>query len=489
MQSSAENDFGRAAAMTSRWLTSNALLAAVTWGWCAVASANGALPATVQVLLPAAAPKTLIVATTFGLVISDDDGVTWRWICEHDGGNAGNAYQLTAGPRERILTLGNDGLVFTEDRACRWQPLVDQSAASFFDYFPDPVDPDRVLLLGTLLDGASFPSALVEAKLGDPATGRTSTRVLYAAQGGEKLRTVEIARSDPRLVYASLYTPEGTAPARLLRSDDGGAHFTALTPAPADPAPLGIIAIDPVDPQTLFLRMMAPEGDRLVISRDGGKTVQTALAAGRVLSAFVRLGNGHLLVGWLDLDKGFIYRSIDGGATFAPLATTLHPNGFAQRDGRAYAVLDAVADRHALAVSDDEGTTWKRVMAFNEVTAIASCPNAPAVCAASCQDLVSRQIFLAALCSGQAVPDPAEDAGAAHDAADGPSSEDTEGTAAGARSPDRGCSCRLGGAGRPDLADAGPGKNPPRSGRPVALLLAAAWAAAAARPFRRRWRH
>src|SRR3981189_1117880 len=64
----------------------------------APASANGALPATIQVPLPPAAPPTTVVRTNFGLISSTDGGGSWRWTCEHDRGSQGRAYQLAAPP-------------------------------------------------------------------------------------------------------------------------------------------------------------------------------------------------------------------------------------------------------------------------------------------------------------------------------------------------------------------------------------------------------
>ena len=65
------------------------------------ARANGALPATIQALLPPDAPGTTIVATTFGLITSIDGGARWRWTCEHALGDQGSAYQLAAPPAVR----------------------------------------------------------------------------------------------------------------------------------------------------------------------------------------------------------------------------------------------------------------------------------------------------------------------------------------------------------------------------------------------------
>src|SRR5262245_60647608 len=45
------------------------------------AHANGALPASLGILLPADKPQEVVLATNFGLIISRDAGATWLWTC------------------------------------------------------------------------------------------------------------------------------------------------------------------------------------------------------------------------------------------------------------------------------------------------------------------------------------------------------------------------------------------------------------------------
>ena len=46
------------------------------------ARANGAFPDEFSVHLPAGAPHRIFLGTNFGLVVSEDDGATWRYACE-----------------------------------------------------------------------------------------------------------------------------------------------------------------------------------------------------------------------------------------------------------------------------------------------------------------------------------------------------------------------------------------------------------------------
>src|SRR5215467_8372784 len=46
------------------------------------AHADGAFPDEYSVYLPSNAPHRIILGTNFGLVVSEDDGQSWRYVCE-----------------------------------------------------------------------------------------------------------------------------------------------------------------------------------------------------------------------------------------------------------------------------------------------------------------------------------------------------------------------------------------------------------------------
>src|SRR5260370_1471590 len=50
--------------------------------FAAPAFADGAFPDELTVSLPANAPNRIILGTTFGLVVSEDGGQTWLFVCQ-----------------------------------------------------------------------------------------------------------------------------------------------------------------------------------------------------------------------------------------------------------------------------------------------------------------------------------------------------------------------------------------------------------------------
>jgi len=421
--------------------------------------ANGALPATIRVLAPAGAPATTLVTTNFGVISTTDDGGHWHWICEHDQGLQGAAYQLSG--QGLLLALAGAGLVASDDLACGWRLVLDRQNILPLDFFPDPQTAGTAVVLG-IDRHQQLTYQLVDVDL----LGAGPPRVLFTAPTDAELTTVEVARASAHVLYATLRPPDPTAPAALVRSFDGGGTWDTVMPTPPV-RDLGILAIDAAHAETIYFRVRADAGDELLISEDGGQTLRTARAPGHVMSAFLQLPNGHILVGWLDVDRGYLDRSEDGGGTFTTLPTTLHIGSLAERNGHVYGAVDYFADGYVLAGSDDEGTSWRRLMGLGDVVASDTC--AAADCASTCQSLVTRKVFTASSCNGGRPDGGSADALAGDDgpaptdgpSADGPSADaaSADASVAAVASADGGCSC-------------GVGRTGGRPGAPLLLLLA-----------------
>ena len=227
-------------------------------------------------------------------------------------------------------------------------------------------------------------------------------------------------------IYLTLANSAGAAPT-LARSTDGGAtwQLTDLTSA-FGTGQVRILAIDPTDADRVFLRVIGATGDTLAIATEGGATVTTPLVFDGGLVAFVRTGAGTLLAFGTEGGAPGLFRSTDGGATFAPVAGPPHILALAERAGTIYAATDTSLNPFAEATSTDEGTSWTPGLAFAQVSAIAPC--LMSACQADCQMRAQQQQWPAAICSAEApVGDPPDaavttDAGGARDAvAVGPS--------------------------------------------------------------------
>ena len=239
------------------------------------ARANGAFPDEFSIHFPAAAPHRIYVGANFGLLVSEDDGATWRYACEPwvtEGSSASltqdnvSFYQLTA---DGALLAQSREITRSEDDACTWPPSSGVIIGKpIFDMFPDPTD--ATLVLAVVVDQRGY--YIVASHDG----GKTFVDPpVYTTTG--LITGVELSRSSPGVIYVTSINSSGSG-STLARSDDYGAHWTAFPmTVPAGTEPL-IMAIDPEDADTVYLRVSnGGLYDSVVITTDGGQTFETAL--------------------------------------------------------------------------------------------------------------------------------------------------------------------------------------------------------------------
>lgn len=368
----------------------------------AAARADGAFPAAQAVLVPADRPQEIILATNFGLVVSEDAGQTWSWSCEQNENALGILYQLGPAPRHRLFVVANQHVVTSDDASCSWQIAGGLVADQVTDVFPDPTNADRVLAIGI----ANNAYSVFESADG----GTTFASTLYQASGGDAVNGVEIARSDPQIVYVALTSPDRTP--KLARSDDGGAHWTVSDlSAGLGPGFVWIVAVDPDDANTVLLRWSGTDGsDAIGVTRDGGATVAKTLSIPNYFTSFARMPDGALVVsGIVSVSpalKAALFVSHDAGASFQENDAVPGVLAIAQRGGILYAAADNFQDGYALGASSDEGTTWQPVVRFDQIGSIMACLQTNAQCQASCEALAGKglgssgTIWDEAVCTG-----------------------------------------------------------------------------------------
>jgi hypothetical protein len=328
------------------------VLAVAAWG--GAAKANGAFPDEFSVHLPADAPHRIFMGTNFGLVVSEDDGASWRYACEpYVVGAISNAILYQLAPDGTMFAASLGGLTRSSDRGCTWSRSGGMVAAlSINDFFVDPNDATFILAIASSASGSGIYSS--------HDGGSTFGAALYTT--ADQLNGVEIARSERGVVYATAAGSKVT----LLRSADFGTNWT-----PTDlNLPAGTIArlaaVDPADANIVYLRLITSTTDSIAITTDGGKTVQPPAVrlSGTVFSSFLRAEDGTLYAG---SPGGDLYVRATGSTAFSRRGGP-HMRCLGQRPGsvQVFACGDAFLDGFNLGYSDDAAQSFQPLALFPE---------------------------------------------------------------------------------------------------------------------------
>lgn len=415
------------------------------------ARADGALPGSLGILLPSDRPQEIVLATNFGMMISEDGGGSWLWTCEQASNSMGYLYSAGPSPRDRGYGLSPEqGLAFSDDETCTWQRAggaLDTSIAS--DFFVDPTNADRVLAVAATKDsnGDIGPQSVYGSMDGGTTFGAAP---LYTAPATENVVGIEIARGDPKVVYLAMYSYPGVRHPVLARSGDGGQTWsTTDVEAALGANEFRILAVDPDDPDLLYLRVVMAGREELWVTRDAGQTfTQGVVVQGGSLSAFARLASGVVLVAGLTstgglATAGVAYRSTDKGMTFSPWVLCPQPHivGLAERAGVVYLAGKNYSDGWALATSTDEGVTIHPLATYDQVRGVKPC--AQATCASTCTFEVMAAVWTSDVCTGALIdggvlpPGPSSQACPMDASADAPAPPATSGCRCAAADPGR----------------------------------------------------
>ncbi|MDB4952871.1 MAG: hypothetical protein JWO36_440 [Myxococcales bacterium] len=350
------------------------------------AHANGRPPLTDGVHFRPGDSHSLYVSTTFGLLISHDDGCTFNWICETNIGYGG-----PFDPKYAIATDGTifattfNGLRISRDGGCSFVTATAQLPAN---------DPNRIDFWIDALDigptGEVWVGTAESARANDVFVS-TDNGVTFSSRGMLSptvwWKSVKVAPSNAQRVYITGYQVAGALPdggqmqptAHLFRSDDDGAHWleSPLAGVQYGSMPtLLAVAVDPKQPNIVYVRSIQanpPMGDRLYRSTDGGMTLTEVLATTDAIRDVVVLDATQVLVA---TQTGGSFRSTDGGVSFSAMGAQPQLACLGQRDDGALFGCGANwdPDFKAVARSADGGASWQKVWRFVELAGPMQCP-------------------------------------------------------------------------------------------------------------------
>lgn len=276
------------------------------------AAANGRFPRAERLLEAPSKPQKLTLSATFGLLLSEDGGSSWRHVCEASFADTG----LQTDP---VIALASDGVLLAgiyasvaraSPDACDFQKTLGHSNREAVPDFTLAASvPGRVLaVLVSLLEDGSSQNQLYRS---DDDGKIWSTLGPTLPSSIRTVATIDVAPSNAERVYVSGLDPDGAGV--LLRSDDGGQTFEALaipTDAAHDDVPY-IAAVDPENADAIYVRtdqwafdpvqQVANANDALLYSDDGGRHFTELLRRPGKLFGFTFSPDGtELLLGYGD---------------------------------------------------------------------------------------------------------------------------------------------------------------------------------------------
>jgi hypothetical protein len=360
---------------------------------CALAGparANGRMASANELVVSPVDPTFLAVETTVGLFFSHDTGGTFGWVCEAsvgyaDGGNQDPTLVLTP---TQILAGTHEGVSVSADQACSWKFT----------------STDRIVDLVSRRDNPHMALALASAysAIGDAGNNVYLTRILQTQDDGNNwtqqgasidegvvVETIDVAPSDVSRIYIG---GAGWRPAAdggvervavVLASTNGGASF-ARTDIPFASstqqryASAYVSAVDPNNPDRLYVRIDDTLVDQLLVSDDGAMTFTTAYQAIGPLLGFALSADGTKL---------FIGGPFDGvrlASTTADSGTNL---SFSRQSTTAVSCLTSVGDTlyacirvpgttalQHVGVSTNDGVTFETKSYFGCFSGPLACP-------------------------------------------------------------------------------------------------------------------
>ena len=301
-------------------------------------------------------PGTLYAGDAFGVVATVNDGATWR---RADTGVVASNVLTVAPAASSPATIytatfpnfnaGGPVLSRSDDGGRTWIGLrINGTGAAAWHVDPrslavDPRDHRHVLVGGRGI-------GILESRDG----GATWTRRLRLPN--DWVGNIAFARSDPRQVYAWVYTT-ATEQATLIRSSDGGKAWKAQ--AGSGRQGLTAFAVHPKRADTVYVSYegVTQGGGGVATSSDGGRSWRYRSIPGEF--------PGSLAIAPSDPDTIYVTagsglaRSVDGGDSWLLLpAPEFYPSTVVVDPERSETVYVGTGD-HGVLRSTDGGATWQ----------------------------------------------------------------------------------------------------------------------------------
>lgn len=339
------------------------------------ALANGRFPAAGQLVVDPSRPDHVVVRATYGILTTQDGGGRWDWICEDAVGYGG-----IEDPSMGLLSNGTllagifAGLAVSSDAGCGWALQGGAMEGRFVvDVSVERSDPSRaIFLLSNGLTSNTFLTQVFETLDGGQSFQQAGVDLPANVVGV----TLDAAPSEPDRLYVTGRRDAPDYVGVLARSLDRGASWELIDIPGADAlASPFLAAVDPADPQRIYVRLDGKDGDTLLASDDGGDTWDTVFTtAGRLLGFALSPDGQELRFG--GPEDGLLAAERE---TLVPTKRgELGPLCLAWTDDGLYACADQFQDDFVVGVSTDGGSSFTSLLTLDGLCGPLACADGTA---------------------------------------------------------------------------------------------------------------
>jgi len=314
--------------------------------------------------------NTLLVRATYGILLTHDRGAHWYWICEQSIGFNGFEDPMMGITKNGTLLAGIfDGLSVSKDGGCQWDfeggPLASRYA---IDLSVEKNNPSSAVVVVSNSTGPGMFSTQVFETSDDAASFTQAGVDLPTEFLG---LTLDPAPSDPNRIYVSGRYGAPDYQGVLERTPDRGKTWEKLPiPGSNDTLLPYIGAIDPNNPDLVYVRLDGDPSDKLIVSKDGGVGWNDAFVATGNLLGFALSPDGSTVAVGGETD----------GLWLAPSSTLqfqkvsdLKVRCLTWASDGLYACADEFTDGFTVGVSTDNGKSFEPLMHLKELCGPLAC--------------------------------------------------------------------------------------------------------------------
>jgi photosystem II stability/assembly factor-like uncharacterized protein len=329
-----------------------------------LAHANGRFPASSQILVSPTDPSSFVLRTTFGVLFSTDGGKNWDHVCEKAVGYGGTEDPSLALTGTTIIAGTFEGLATSSDKGCSWGFVPGQLTENVVvDVVVRPDTPETAFVLTNKFSGSDEAGAsLFQSDIfGTTNAGKDWATIGPSLDPTIVFETVEVAKSDPLRMYVSGVRGSGTTEQGVvLTSKDGGKNwFEHVVPldTTTERAPF-VSAVDPTNPDRVYVRTKGSAGSRLLVTDDGGVGFKEVLKFGQDMLGFALSPDGKKI--YVGGPKDGLYVGDSTALTFTQ-ASKIAVQCLGAFDSKLYVCSNEVGG-FILGSTEDDGKTFSAIL-------------------------------------------------------------------------------------------------------------------------------